>query len=108
MTKEATNSVPVRAGFDENLAGRLAECDGGGPIEGTRYAGRQDFRGRLTGEYVEEGDPPSRWYLMTDLTLKPPQFPSDAVWCEAGNIFLIREPVVREPRTHKPADDGSN
>lgn len=108
MPKEATDSVPVRAGFDENLAGRLAECDGGGPIEGTRYAGRQDFRGRLTGEYVEEGDPPSRWYLMTDLTLKPPQFPSDAVWCEAGNIFLIREPVVGEPRTHKPTDDGSN
>lgn len=101
VSKEATDSVPVRAGFDENLAGRLAECDGGGPIEGTRYAGRQDFRGRLTGEYIEEGDPPSRWYLMTDLSLKPPQFPSEAVWCEAGNIFLIREP-------RESASDGSN
>ncbi len=93
VTKKATDSVPARAGFDEKLAGRIAECDGGGPIEGTRYAGRQDFRGRLTGEYVEEGDPPSRWYLMTELTLKPPQFPSDAVWCEVGNVFLIDEPI---------------
>ncbi len=100
-TKKRGTELQIR--FDEDLAGRLAECDGGGPIEGTRFAGRQDFRGRLTGEYVEEGNPPSRWYLMTDLTVKPPQFPSEAVWCEAGNIFLVEDPISRRPAGH-----GSN
>ncbi len=28
-------------GFDETMAGRKAECDGGGFIEGTHLAGRQ-------------------------------------------------------------------
>jgi hypothetical protein len=77
-----------KRGFDAALADRIAECDGGGPIEGTRYAGRQDFTGRLTGAYVDVGDPPSRWYLMVDLSEKPEGFVADAVWCLAGNTFL--------------------
>jgi len=85
MTEETLDGTK---GFDPSVANRVAECDGGGPIEGTRYAGRQDFRGRLTGEYVDVGDPPSRWYLMVDLTLKPDNFDSDAVWCLSGNTFL--------------------
>lgn len=76
-------------GFHERYANRLAECDGGGPIEGTRYAGRQEFSGRLTGEYVDVGDPPSRWYRMVDLTRKPDNFVETAVWCLAGNTFLV-------------------
>ncbi len=77
-----------KKGFDSAYANRVAECDGGGPIEGTHYAGRQDFKGRLTGDYVDVGDPPSRWYLMVDLTLRPDNFVGDAVWCLAGNTFL--------------------
>jgi hypothetical protein len=76
------------SGFDPAMAGRRAECDGGGPVLGTRWAGRQEFAGTLTGEYVDHGDPPWRWYLMVDLTRKPEEYPADAVWCESGSLFL--------------------
>jgi len=82
---------PVRKGLDEDMAGKRAECDGGSAIHGTRYAGRQEFAGRLTGEYVDHGDPPSRWYLMVDLIQKPRNYDLDAVWCESGNIYLVDE-----------------
>jgi len=72
------------------MAGKQAECDGGGPVGG-RYAGRQQFAGRLTGDYFDHGDPPSRWYLMVDLIEKPANYESDAVWCEAGNVYLVNE-----------------
>jgi hypothetical protein len=85
MTEETLDG---EKGFDASCANQEAECDGGGPIDGTRYAGRQDFKGLLTGEYVDVGDPPSRWYLMVDLTLKPDNFEANAVWCLAGNTFL--------------------
>jgi len=81
----------IRKGFDESMADKRAECDGGAPIEGTRYAGRQQFAGRLTGEYFDHGSPVWRWYLMVDLTEKPPNYSWDAVWCEAGNIYLVNE-----------------
>lgn len=71
------------------MAGKRAECEGGGPIAGTKLAGRQEFRGTLTGEYVDHGDPPWRWYLMTDLSGEPEGYPSDAVWCESGSLFLL-------------------
>ena len=82
------DSPDGKKGFDASCADRIAECDGGGPIDGTRYAGRQEFRGRLTGHYVDVGDPPSRWYLMVDLAVKPESFEGDAVWCLSGNTFL--------------------
>ena len=84
-------SIPVRNGFDDGRAGKLAECDGGGSIKGTRYAGRQEFAGRLTGDYVDHGDPPWRWYLMVELSRKPANYEWDAVWCEAGNLYLVDE-----------------
>ncbi len=79
---------PAEAGFDETLAGRHAECDGGGAIAGTRLAGREDFAGTLTGDYVDHGDPPWRWYLLRGLTQKPPGYGWDEVWCESGNLFV--------------------
>jgi len=85
----AEESLAERRGFNPDFAGKHAECDGGGAIEGTRFAGRQDFAGTLTGEYVEVGDPASRWYLMVDLTEKPENFEAQAVWCLAGNVFLV-------------------
>ena len=81
--------IPIRPGFDSALAGRRAECDGGGPIAGTRMAGRQDFAGTLSGDYVDHGDPPWRWYLLVDLFRKPDGYASDAVWCESGSVFLL-------------------
>lgn len=82
---------PVRPGFDPVLAGRRAECDGGAALPGTRFAGRQEFSGILTGDYVDHGDPPWRWYRLTRLDRKPSGYPSDTVWCEAGNLFVIDE-----------------
>jgi len=82
--------LPTRQGFDPTMAGKRAECDGGGPTA-ARYAVREDFAGRLTGEYIDHGDPPWRWYLMTDLDRKPDGYPWESVWCEAGNVFLIEK-----------------
>ena len=85
------SEFPVRQGFDEAMAGKAAECDGGGHIPGTYYAGRQEFTGTLTGEYFDHGEPPSRWYLMVRLSRKPRNYEHDAVWCEAGSLFLEEE-----------------
>ena len=82
-------SVPGRRGFDPALAGARAECDGGGPVAGTHFAGRQEFAGTLTGDYVDHGDPPWRWYLLVDLTVKPEGYAQGAVWCESGNLFVV-------------------
>jgi hypothetical protein len=86
--------IPEVRGMNPELAGKFAECDGGGHFPGTRYAGRQDFTGMLTGEFVELGDPVWRWYLMTNLTVKPEQFEGDAVWCLGGNVFLVEDDSV--------------
>jgi hypothetical protein len=85
------DEIPIRRGFDEAMAGKTAECDGGGHIAGTRYAGRQEFTGTLTGDYIDHGDPPWRWYFMIRLTRKPENYEHDAVWCESGNLFLTDE-----------------
>ncbi len=83
-----SGTTATRKGFDHEMAGKQAECDGGGHIAGTRFAGRQEFTGTLTGEFVDHGDPPWRWYLMVDLTKKPEGYPADAVWCECGSVFI--------------------
>jgi hypothetical protein len=89
-------SMDGKKGFETDYEGLIAECDGGGPIHGTKYAGRQEFKGRLTGECVDVGDPPSRWYLMVELTEKPEGFEGDAVWCLSGNTFIGEHgPVLR-------------
>lgn len=79
---------PYVSGFNPDYAGKRAECDGGSPVPGTHFAGRQDFAGTLTGDYRDFGDYPWRWYLMTDLTLKPDNYAPAAVWCDEGNLFL--------------------
>lgn len=88
---ESPAGLPLTPGFDRDMAGRRAECDGGGPVEGTHFAARQDFAGVLTGEYIDHGDPPWRWYLMTNLTVKPDGYLPDSVWCESGMLFVVEE-----------------
>lgn len=78
----------VRPGFDNQMAGKIAECDGGQAVPGTHLASRQEFVGTLTGEYIDHGDPPWRWYLMVNLTRKPDGYDQDAVWCESGSLWL--------------------
>ena len=81
--------LPRVAGFDAERAGKPAECDGGGPVAATGLGAREEFSGVLTGQYVDHGDPPWRWYLMTRLARKPQGYPWDAVWCESGNLYLV-------------------
>jgi hypothetical protein len=78
-----------RYGFESTVAGKFAECDGGSMM-GPRLASRQDFRGTLTGEFVDDGDPPWRWYLMRELTLKPESYVHESVWCEVSSIFMAK------------------
>ena len=73
------------------MAGRKAGCDGGRMIMGGKYGTREYFGGTLTGEYVDHGDPPWRWYLMGELTMKPEAYIDDTVWCESGNLFFDDE-----------------
>ncbi len=80
---------PVRKGFDPAMAGKRAECDGGGAVAGTHFAGRQEFTGTLTGAYVDHGDPPWRWYLLTDLSRRPEGYAESTVWCESESLFLL-------------------
>ena len=89
MESTKTLAMPTRHGVDAALAGRRAECDGGGSVPGTHFAGREEFAGNLTGEYVDHGDPPWRWYALADLSRKPPGYPADVVWCESESLFLI-------------------
>lgn len=89
MTGPGGQPRPVRSGFDEALAGKRAECDGGHAIAGTHFAGREEFAGTLTGEYVDHGDPPWRWYRLDDLTAKPEGYSEASVWCESGNLFVV-------------------
>ena len=89
MSAEKPQKPPVNPGFDPAIAGKRAECDGGGPVAGTRFAARQEFTGTLTGEYVDHGDPPWRWYLMVKLVQRPEAYVEDAVWCESGSLFFL-------------------
>ncbi len=88
------DSLPDESGFAPEMQGRRAECDGGAPIVGTNFAGRQDFAGTLTGHYREyrsgdQGEYAWRWYLMADLTVMPQGFMHQAVWCDADSLFLV-------------------
>jgi hypothetical protein len=81
-------------GVDQLLIGRLAECDGGGPVrigQGSRgvVGGRECFRGRLTGMFLEQGDPPWIWYQMGELEVKPENYSEEFVWCEKDFVFFM-------------------
>ena len=77
------------SGFDAAAQGRRAECDGGAPIVGTNYAGRQEFAGRLTGHYRDYGKYAWRWYLLGELTKKPEGYGFETVWCDADSLYLV-------------------
>ena len=78
-------------GFNKEFEGKLAECEGGAGVKGTKYAGRQYFSGTLTGRYRDFGSFPWRWYLLSKLTKKPEAYPHDAVWCEEESLTLENE-----------------
>ncbi len=84
----ADTSDAAATGFDPTLVGKRAECDGGS-VDAEGRASREEFTGTLTGVYVDHGSPPTRWYLMTELTRKPPDYEWDSVWCESGFVFVM-------------------
>jgi hypothetical protein len=90
-----TEANSARPGFDASVAGKRAECDGGHAIAGTHFVGRQEFGGTLTGDYFDHGDPPWRWYLLTQLTLKPEGYPEESVWCESESLFIFESEAGR-------------
>ncbi len=85
----ATAASHQCAGFDPAMAGKQAECDGGEVIAGTHLVSRQEFAGTLTGDFVESGDPPWRWYLVGDLNRAPDGYAHNTVWCESGSLFVV-------------------
>ena len=89
-SEAATDPYPRRAGFDESMAGRRAECDGGMPVA-SGGGSRDEFTGTLTGEYVDHGEPPWRWYRMTGLSRKPKGYAWDEVWCEKDSLYFLGE-----------------
>jgi hypothetical protein len=87
------DDLPFRSGFEPTLRDLEAECDGGRPLEGTHFAGRQCFTGRLTGHYRDYGPYPWRWFLLGSLTRKPDGFTRDAVWCDAESLYPASHPI---------------
>jgi len=90
--KTREQAIPKRAGFDPAMPGKRAECDGGQPIAGGHTASREEYAGVLTGDYVDHGDPPWRWYRLTQLSRKPDGYPWDEVWCASGSLFTDGRP----------------
>jgi len=67
------------------------------PDQGNAAVGRQDYAGTLTGDYIDHSDPPWRWYLMKDLTLKPQGCEDEAIWCLEGNLFSSTSDLIPGP-----------
>lgn len=74
---------------DPSIAGLRVEADGGNAEIGSRFASREVFRGTLTGQRMDVGDPPWRWLEIGDLTEKPDEFEDETVWCEESFIYYL-------------------
>ena len=77
--------------FDESIAGKHAEADGGSHVPGTNFAARQSFAGTLTGRRMAQGDPPWQFLERGDFTEKPEGFKHQLVWCHEGDVYLDEE-----------------
>ena len=91
MTGPASDSDEVSVSFDESVAGRRAEADGGSHVPGTNFAARQSFTGTLTGRRMEQGDPPWSFLELSDLTEKPEGFAHPSVWCLEGDVYIEQD-----------------
>jgi hypothetical protein len=85
------SSQQSRVSHDETLAGRHAQADGGGAIEGGQAGSRETFEGVLTGRRLEQGDPPWRWLELGQLTEKPEDFGAEFVWVDEEYVYLQDE-----------------
>ncbi len=85
------SSQQSRVSHDDALAGRRAQADVGGAIEGGHAGSRETFEGTLTGRRLEQGDPPWRWLELGDLTEKPEDFGAEFVWVDEEYVYLQDE-----------------
>ena len=89
MTSELTDeATSLRYYFDPAIVGMRVQADGGNAAIGSRLASRETFEGTLTGQRMDEGDPPWRWLEIGELTGKPEGFGEDSVWCEESYIYF--------------------
>ena len=84
----ATDRYQTEVSFDEQLAGKHADADGGSHVPGTNFGARQAFSGTLTGRRMTQGDPPWHFLELSDLTEKPEGFEHKAVWCHEADVYL--------------------
>ena len=89
--QEATGSI--RVFYDESIAGRHVEADGGGWVEEARAGYRATFEGTLTGRRMVQGDPPWRWMELGDLTDAPADFEESYVWIEDSYVYFDEDQV---------------
>jgi hypothetical protein len=81
--------------FDESVAGRRVQADGGSEAKDAAHGGsfaiasREMFEGRLTGRRLDQGDPPWRWLEIGDLSEKPEGFEQQTVWCEESYVYFV-------------------
>ena len=90
-SEESSDERDAELSFDESLAGRRAEADGGSHVPGTNFAARQAFAGTLTGRRMSQGDPPWHFLELGDLTEKPEGFGHDRVWCHEGDVYVDKD-----------------
>jgi hypothetical protein len=96
VTSEQSAQPPapeMRMTFDDSLAGRRAICEGGAQVApGAKVGGRETFSGTLTGDVMEHGDPPWRWFKMGNLSVRPEYVGTeDHVWCEESFVWFEDE-----------------
>jgi len=74
--------------YDDSIAGKYAEADGGSHVPGTNFAARQSFAGRLTGRRMTQGNPPWRFLEIGEFTEKPEGFTHEMVWCHEDDVYI--------------------
>lgn len=91
MTDHTDQAADARYYFDETVAGKRVQADGGNAAIGSRLGSRDMFEGSLTGRRMDQGDPPWRWLEVGSLTDKPAEFTDEAVWCEESYVYYLDE-----------------
>lgn len=94
---DPSSDSEVRIYFDQTLAGRPVEADGGsdasdasGGDQVSRLS-RETFAGTLTGRRFEQGSPPWKFLEIGQLTKQANSADGDTVWCEESYVYFMDE-----------------
>lgn len=94
---ESFSDGEVRIYFDQTLAGRPVEADGGSDASNAAQGdevsrlSRETFEGTLTGRRFEQGTPPWKFMEIGSLTKNSGGSESDTVWCEESYVYFMDE-----------------